>query len=842
MGGSWLRAQAAPLGTVIQRSGTTVTGVTFRVWAPNATGVAVRGEFNDWGETALTKEAGSSGYWSATVAAARPGQTYKYFLRWSGNTAGVWKNDPRAMWVRGGNSVIHDHAAFDWSGHVRPTVPPNRQVMYELHIGTFNDPDPTDNRPGTFDDAIAKLDYLQRLGVNVIALMPINEFGGDFSWGYNPEHLFAIETAYGGPDGFKRFVKAAHARGMQVQVDVVHNHWNPPPDGVAQFDGPSDIYVFSDPVKAWTPWGERPDYDKPEVRRFIEDQIRMYLDDYRVDGFRWDSPQNILGYDSTKTSANPDTILASGKSLLTGINRMIHDGYPNCWSIAEDANLLAFGVQYPDNAFLDGLVVSDIRDSFDGHWQTSFHNEITPEVASSSPNVGRILAKVNGWSEPPGFRVIFTDNHDKAGDLNNAVRLADRMVPQDPMGVTARRKSLLSAALTLTAPGTPMLFMGQELHEIGEWSDRAALGWLATANDGRRHRMLRAHRDLVELRKSLPALWNSDLQEVDGGINEELDLMLYWRRIDGSSSPADDLVVLMNFSGQIRQNVNVSFPSTGTWHVRFNSDWPGYGADFTGIGPAGNTVAVGGNRQSAVTIGPHSAIVLAKSAGAPAVADDADADGMPDGWELLTGAVDPAGDEDNDGFSNELEFLNGTDPTIANPVLVSGSFNAWSTAAGVMRPAGATDVLEHVLFAPTGGPGEFKFIIDGQWHGTSATTGTTSPDGGNIATSFPAGSYVRISLNVRTLAYAVESFTPATRVDADGDGMDDRWERFHNASNPAANPDNDAFTHLQEFQRGSDPNVANRSTITLVGDFNGWNLSANPMTFAGDSLWRIDLP
>ena len=839
-----LSAQSPPpLGAVIQKSGTTITGVTFRVWAPNATGVAVRGDFNTWGETALTKEAGSSGYWSGTVAAARPGQAYKYFLRWTGNTVGVWKNDPRAMWVRGGNSVIHDHAAFDWGVHVRPVVPQDRQIMYELHVGTFRDPDPTDSRPGTFDDVIGGLDYLERLGVNVLALMPVNEFGGDFSWGYNPEHLFAIETAYGGPDGLKRLVKAAHARGMQVQIDVVHNHWNPPPDGVAEFDGPADVYVFSDPVKAWTPWGKRPDYDKPEVRRFIEDQIRLYLDEYRVDGFRWDSPQNILGYDSTRTSANPDTVLASGKQLLTSINRLIHDSYPNRWSIAEDANLLSHGVTYPDNAFWQALTVADIRDSFDGHWQTSFHNEITPEVASATPNVGRILAKVNGWSEPPGFRVIFTDNHDKAGNLNNAVRLPDRLVPEDPMGVAARRKSLLSAALTLTAPGTPMLFMGQELHETGTWSDTSPLGWSAAAADGRRHRMLRAHRDLITLRNTLPALRNSNLQQVSGGINEDLDLMLYWRTTNGSPN-SDDVVVLMNFSDQTRSNVNVSFPSNGTWRVRFNSDWPGYGSDFAGMGPVGNTVAVGGNRQAPVSIAAHSAIVLAKSAGAPAMVDDADGDGMADGWELLVGTTDPDGDTDGDGLSNLLEYERGYDPFAADPVLVSGSFNAWSESVGTMRPAssGSPDLFERVFFTPAAWQGEFKFIIADQWYGASATAGIASPSGGNLAGSFPAGSYVRFALNARTLAYTLESFTPATRVDTDADGMDDRWERYHGVTAASANPDADGFTNLLEFQRGSDPNFANRSTITLAGGFNDWNLSANPLGFVGDSLWRIDLP
>ncbi|NBU73511.1 MAG: hypothetical protein EBS53_19065, partial [Bacteroidetes bacterium] len=225
-----------PLGAIINKSGTNVAGVTFRVWAPNATNVVVRGPFGTnvtWGVTdsfAMTKD-NATGYWATTVTAARPGQEYKYVLKRAGDTNDYWKQDPRAVWVRNGNSVIYDHSAFNWSNVSRPSIPVGRQVMYEMHIGSFYDPNPNDGRPGTFDDAVLRLDYLQRLGVNVLAVMPVNEFGGDYSWGYNPEHVYAIESAYGGPDGLKRFVKAAHERGMKVQIDVVHNHYNPPGDG-----------------------------------------------------------------------------------------------------------------------------------------------------------------------------------------------------------------------------------------------------------------------------------------------------------------------------------------------------------------------------------------------------------------------------------------------------------------------------------------------------------------------------------------------------------------------------------------------------------------------------------
>ena len=148
-------------------------------------------------------------------------------------------------------------------------------MIYELHIGTFNDDKETDT-PGTFARAIEQFDHLKRLGVNVIQVMPTAEFAGDFSWGYNPAHIFAVETAYGGPRAFKDFVQAAHAAGIGVILDVVYNHFGPSDLDLWQFDGWSEndgggIYFYNDWRRA-TPWGDtRPDYGRGEVRQYIRD-------------------------------------------------------------------------------------------------------------------------------------------------------------------------------------------------------------------------------------------------------------------------------------------------------------------------------------------------------------------------------------------------------------------------------------------------------------------------------------------------------------------------------------------------------------------------------------------
>ena len=831
------------LGAIIQRAGTNVTGVTFRVWAPNATGVAVRGDFNGWNETAMTKD-NATGYWSASVASARPNQEYKYFLRWAGNTAGTWKQDPRAVWVRNGNTVIYDHSAFDWGNVVRPSIPVSQQVMYEMHIGSFYDPNPSDGRPGTFDDAILRLDYLQRLGVNVLAVMPVNEFGGDYSWGYNPEHVFAIESAYGGPDGLKRFVQAAHQRGMKVQIDVVHNHYNPPGDGLWDFDGPSNLYFYTD-GRSYTPWGSRPDYDKAEVRRYIQDNIKLLLDEFRVDGFRWDSPQNILGYDTTQTGANPNTVLPNGKSMMMAINRMIHEQYPGHWSIAEDADLLTVrpdGGYYPPGSFWDLLRVDEAADSYDGHWQTSFHNTITPEIAKTNPTVGLIQGKVTEWSEPPGYRVIFTDNHDKSGILNQSTRLANRMVPTDPTGKTARKKTLLNAVLTLTAPGTPMLWMGQEFHATGPFDDSVRMGWREASAQ---HRIFRAHRDLIDLRETLPALQNSSLDESTGFVNDDLDLMAYWRL---GATNDENLVVLFNFSAQDR-TVQCPVPVTGTWHVQFNSDWGVYGSDFGNVGPAGNIVTAnfvdgGSSVRANIPVAAHSVVVLARSAPpAERLTEDLDSDGLPDGWEALTGITGPTGDFDNDGISNLREYQLGFDPNEVDPTTVAGVFNGWNPSGAVMQTTATPNLLHYLYVTEEAASAQpFKFLLAGEWHGASALAGVAAAPGSDITYNEPERGYTYFTFNTDTKAYSVVTFTPTSRLDGDGDGMDDRWETWHGVTSASVDPDGDGFTNVQEFQRGSHPTVWNRPAMGIAGLNGNWTANANPLLYFWHNSWRQDLP
>ncbi len=309
-------------------------GVAFRVWAPHAQKVAVIGSFNGWDGRRSPLLAEANGYWYTSVVEARVGDQYRFLLS---TPQGEFKRiDPYAREVTNsiGNAIVHD-PWFDWQGDDFQLAPWNELVIYELHVGTFNDME--DNaHPGKFPSITSRLDYLQKLGINAIEIMPIGEFAGDRSWGYNPAHIFSVEVAYSGPLAFKQFVKLAHQAGIAVILDVVYNHFGPGDLDLWRFDGwykndRGGIYFYNDD-RGNTPWGEtRPDYGRGEVRQYILDNVLMWLEEYHVDGFRFDCTQFIRTVHGSDDQSLPD-----GWSLLQWINRTIAQKFPGCITIAED--------------------------------------------------------------------------------------------------------------------------------------------------------------------------------------------------------------------------------------------------------------------------------------------------------------------------------------------------------------------------------------------------------------------------------------------------------------------------------------------------------------------------
>ena len=554
------------------------TGVTFRVWAPDATNVSVPGIFNGWNTTAnfLVKE-GSSGLWSGDISAARSNHEYKYFIN------GIWKTDPRSRKVVNsvGNSIVYDPNAFNWSGDTRLSVNASSTVIYEMHVGAFYDPFPTSGGPGKFSDAITKLDYLTSLGINAVELLPVAEFPGDYSWGYNPADPYAVEnTAYGGPDGLKNFVKAAHQRGIRVIMDVVHNHYGPTDLDLWGFDVGTTpgIYFYSASGIKDTPWGPRPNYSSEGVRSYIIDNFRMWMDEYHVDGFRWDAVGAMRHYDPGYVS------IPEADSLIQYINSIIiHSDHPGAISIAED-----------DSTGME----------FDSQWGVSVGDEIINEMVKtvdSTRDMNALQGAMNGF----GFsRVLYTETHDLVG---SGQRLPVRIQPANPYSYFARKRSMLAAAIVMSSPGIPMLFMGQEMVTTNQFADNVPLDWTRVNTYSN---VVSFYRDMIRLRRNLDgASWGLTGPNVSWHAVDNTAKLLAFHR--WGAGPNDQVMVIINCSNvqlnNYQINGNNGFPVDGTWYVNLNSDWKKYGADFGDVGSL--LVQVSGGSGN-VTIAPYSVLIL----------------------------------------------------------------------------------------------------------------------------------------------------------------------------------------------------------------------------------------
>nr|WP_068139865.1 alpha-amylase family glycosyl hydrolase [Roseimaritima ulvae] len=541
-------------------------GVAFRVWAPHADAVSVVGDFNDWDPEQGAMQSEPGGCWYLDCPQAATGQQYKYEIRHGENR--FLRMDPRVREVVNsvGNGVIHD-PQFDWQGDDFQMPPWNELVIYEMHVGTFRRSD--GDTPGDFEDLLTGLDHLKELGVNALQIMPVAEFAGDLSWGYNPAHVYAIESAYGGPKAFKRFVREAHARGFAVILDVVYNHFGPSDLDLWQFDGWSEndkggIYFYND-HRSSTPWGDtRPDYGRGEVRSFIRDNAMMWFEDYHVDGLRYDMTLYIRSVDGA-------TEIPEGWGLTQWINREIHDRYPAALTIAEDLQ---------NNAY---LTKSDQEGGagFSTQWDAGFVHPIR-DVLTVPDDQHRDMHKVchalqHTYNHDVFQRVIYTESHDEVA--NGKSRVPSEINEHNAEGRYAQKRSVLGAALIMTAPGIPMLFQGQELLQGGWFEDTEELDW---ENRDKHPGILRLYRDLIGLRLNRSGntrgLAGQQLNILH--VNHH-DKVIAFSRSD-AGGVRDETVVLANFSARAFDEYRIGLPAAGTWRLRFNSDAEIYSDHFDG--------------------------------------------------------------------------------------------------------------------------------------------------------------------------------------------------------------------------------------------------------------------
>ncbi|MCY7273450.1 MAG: alpha-amylase, partial [Phormidesmis sp. CAN_BIN44] len=287
--------------------------IEFNLFAPYNKGVSLVGSFSDWKEISMKK--GEDGYFRVNVD-LKDG-TYQYKFRVQSKSwffePDQWVDvtDPYATDVDGKsaseNAIAHIKDGerivdtYVWQHDDQPLPADNELVIYELHIADFSGGEGNHEGRGTYQDAIAKLDYLSDLGVNAIELMPVKEYPGDYSWGYNPRHFFASESSYGETAELKQLIDECHGRGMRVIMDGIYNH-SEASAPLTQID--HDYWYHHQPRDPDNNWGPEFNYEEYDealqtypARRFVGEVVRYWVSEFHIDGIRYDAARQIANYD-----------------------------------------------------------------------------------------------------------------------------------------------------------------------------------------------------------------------------------------------------------------------------------------------------------------------------------------------------------------------------------------------------------------------------------------------------------------------------------------------------------------------------------------------------------------
>jgi maltooligosyltrehalose trehalohydrolase len=542
----------------------------FEVWAPKAQRVTLA-----LGDERIPLVELDGGWWGPGVPLdeVQPGTDYGYLL----DDEESITPDPRSRRQPNGvheASATVDLTAFAWTDQSWTGRQLAGSTIYEMHVGTFTP-------VGTLDSAIDRLDHLVDLGVDFVEVLPVNAVNGRWNWGYDGVYWYAVTDNYGGPEAYQRFVDAAHARGLAVVQDVVYNHLGPSGNYLPKF-GP---YLREGSANTW---GDSVNFDEPAVRSYVLDNAAMWFRDFHVDALRLDAVHALLDESEThilqelaeQTDAQsahlgrPLTLIAESdmndpKLILPreaggyGLTAQWSDDFHHSVHVAVTGETTGY---YADFASLEALAKTSAHGFFHDGTYSSFRER----------NHGHPIPE----SVPTWRLVEFAQDHDQIGNRATGDRLSATL---------DRRQLAVVAVLTLTAAGTPMLFMGEEWGATTPWQfftshpepdlgkataegriaefekmgwdpdvvpdpqdpatfERSKLDWDEAAS-GNSASLLALYRELLALRRQMPELTNPDFRSL---ASEFLDEERWFRLDRGSVS------VLVNLSDHER-----TFPVAG---------------------------------------------------------------------------------------------------------------------------------------------------------------------------------------------------------------------------------------------------------------------------------------
>jgi maltooligosyltrehalose trehalohydrolase len=572
------------------------------VWAPFATRLSL--VLTESGEE-ISLEQESLGYWSCFITKLKPGDRYRYRL----NERDEFP-DPASLFqplgVAGPSQVFNPHS-FPWTDYTWNNIPLQEYVFYEIHTGTFT-------YQGTFSGIADKLDYVKDLGITTIELMPVAQFSGNRNWGYDGVFPFAVQNSYGGPESLQHLVNACHKKGIAVVLDIVYNHVGPEGNVLQKF-GP----YFTD--KYHTPWGDAVNMDDAgcdAVRKYIIENALMWFRDFHIDALRLDAVHAIKDF-------SPTHILRELKEYTTELTQVT--GRPYYLIVESDLNDVRFidaterkgfamDAQWADEfhhalRVVTGNERNGYYKDFNGlvHFAKSYRDAYVYDGIYSPHRQKTFGTKTTGFSN--NKFVVFSQNHDHIGN---------RMLGERIGSLVSFEMQKVMAAAVIMSPFLPLLFMGEEygetnpfqyfvdhsdeeliesvrkgrkkeftaFHQEGDVPDpksavvfqKSALNW-SLVETARHAAMLSYYKDILSLRKNLPAITRADREQMTMKVFEAEQLLIVKRDYNG-----DAVLCIFNFSGTEQEIIN-PFPNE-PWIVRLYSSNAKYGTSSSESCPVDN--------------------------------------------------------------------------------------------------------------------------------------------------------------------------------------------------------------------------------------------------------------
>jgi len=572
----------------------TVEGVSFAVWAPNARGVKVTGDFDYWGARAYPmRSLGSTGVWEIFIPGVGVGSRYRYHVL---GADGTWreKSDPLAFAteVPPLNASVVTESTYEWADddwltqrasggwHERP------MSVYEVHIGSW--------RQGLSYRQLADelVDYVVSAGFTHIEFMPLAEhpFGG--SWGYQVTSYYAPTSRFGTPDDLRYLIDRAHQAGIGVVVDWVPAHFPKDDWALARFDG-TPLYEHADPRRGeQLDWGTYVfDFGRAEVRNFLVANALYWCKEFHVDGVRVDAVASMLYLDYSRTEWAPN--IYGGRENLEAVaflqemNATVYREVPGVMTIAEESTAWP-GVTRPTH--LGGL-------GFGFKWNMGWMHDSLAYMQRApvhrSYHHGQLtFSMMYAYSE----NYVLPISHDEVVYGKGSLL---RKMPGDRWQQLANLRAYLG--YMWAHPGKQLLFMGAEFGQDSEWAESRSLDWWHL-DDPAHQGILALVTDLNARYKDLDALWSLDIDpagfqwiDANDASGNVLSFLRYGRSTAaGAEEPGapvgSALACVSNFAGTPHHGYRIGLPRGGYWREVLNTDAEGYGG--SGVGNLGGVEAV----------------------------------------------------------------------------------------------------------------------------------------------------------------------------------------------------------------------------------------------------------